>query len=337
MADGSPESNLANADLRDQLKSMEAKLSRLRDIRQQHNDAGKRNADKRNSVQKEYNKLRDDIKTLLAENKVIRAKAKTHQARRDAIQEQIRELIGRARDSRGQKGKKSPIIELSELNSQIEKLERMLETTPMKIEKENKVVKLVKQHMNRRKELEPLVEEAMRIKIDLGNIEGSIKDLKAEADAEHAAMVATNKEGDELWSTIEPRFEERDFKKAEGDRHHEAFVECRKKADEAHQDVLSMLAQVNEIRDKLKQERLEAQSWIDEHNDSVRKELTTPDQDEDLAKSLTEALLAGSNVSIGGTERGTNANIRTQRENKTPQRRRGASRGNRGRSKPKSE
>ena len=41
-----------DADLRDQLKSMEAKLRRLRDLRQQHNDAGKRHADARNSIQK---------------------------------------------------------------------------------------------------------------------------------------------------------------------------------------------------------------------------------------------------------------------------------------------
>ena len=64
----------------------------------------------------------------------------------------------------------------------------------------------------------------MRIKVDLDNIEGSIQELKSEADAEHAAMVELHKEADELWDTIKPRFEERDFKKAEGDRLHEAFA-----------------------------------------------------------------------------------------------------------------
>ena len=138
MADKESEAIDDDANLHDQLKSMEAKLSRLRDARQQHNDAGKRSADKRNSVQKEYNILRESINEKLAENKKIRVRAKAHQARRDAIQEQIRELIGQARDSRSGKGKKSPIVELAELTAQIEKLETMLETTPMKIEKENK-------------------------------------------------------------------------------------------------------------------------------------------------------------------------------------------------------
>ena len=121
----SEEVDSSDADLRDQLKSMEAKLRRLRDIRQQHNDAGKRNADSRNSIQNEYKKLREEIDSKLAENKEIRNKAKTHQARRDAIQQQIRELIGQAKNSRGEKGKKSPVLELSEIQSQIEKLEKL--------------------------------------------------------------------------------------------------------------------------------------------------------------------------------------------------------------------
>ena len=335
----SPEGDGSDADLRDQLKSMESKLRRLRDIRQQHNEAGKRSADSRNSIQKEYKKLREEIDVKLAENKEIRNKAKAHQARRDAIQQQVRELIGQAKNSRAEKGKKSPILELSELQSQIDKLETMLETTGMKLEKENKIVKLVKKHNNRRKELEPLVEEAMRIKIDLDNIEGSIQQLKAEADAEHAAMVELHNEADKEWETIKPLFEERDFKKAEGDRLHEAFLECRKQADEVHSEVVAMLEQVNQIRDKLKQERLEAQSWIDDHNESVRKALKTPDQDENMAGALTQALLAGSSISLGGSETGAHANSRVdgRSSRKANRRRGGAARGNRGRSMPRDE
>ena len=330
-----PDADGSDADLRDQLTSMEVKLRRLRDIRRQHNDAGKRNADARNSIQKEYKKLREEINQLLAENKEIRNKAKVHQARRDAIQEQIRDLIGQSKNSRGEKGKKSPILELSEIQSQIEKLETTLEITGMPLDKEKDILKLIKKHSVRKKELEPLVEEAMRIKIDIDNIEGSIRDLKIEADAEHAAMVELHKTADDLWETIVPRFEERDFKKAEGDRLHEAFLECRKQADDVHTQVVEMLDQVNQVRDQLKQERLEAQSWIDDHNEAVRNAVTTPDQDEKLAGALTEALLAGSSISFGGSETGTNANSRSDGRStrKANMRRGGAARGNRGRTK----
>ena len=96
-----------------------------------------------------------------------------------------------------------------------------------------------------------------------------------------------------------------------------------------------MLEQVNQIRDKLKQDRLEAQSWIDDHNEAVRKALTTPDKDEKLAGALTQALLAGSSVSFGGSETGTNANTRSdgRSSRKANMRRGGAARGHRGRTK----
>ncbi|MCS5535695.1 MAG: hypothetical protein NZ802_07555, partial [Candidatus Poseidoniales archaeon] len=103
--------------------------------------------------------------------------------------------------------------------------------------------------------------------------------------------------------------------------------------------VVEMLEQVNQIRDKLKQERLETQSWIDDHNEAVRKALTTPDQDEKLAGALTEALLAGSEISLGGSETGKNANTRTdgRSSRKANMRRGGAARGNRGRTKTSEE
>ena len=175
--------------------------------------------------------------------------------------------------------------------------------------------------------------------IDLVYIEGSIQELKVEADGVHTAMIGFHEEADKLWETIKPLFEERDFKKAEGDRLHEAFLECRKQADEVHAQVVDMLEQVNQIRDKLKQERLEAQSWIDDHNDSVRKALKTPDKDDKLAGSLTQALLAGASISLGGSATGSNANSRNdgRSSRKANMRRSGAARGNRGRTKPREE
>ncbi|MED5487304.1 MAG: hypothetical protein VYB40_06400, partial [Candidatus Thermoplasmatota archaeon] len=74
------------------------------------------------------------------------------------------------------------------------------------------------------------------------------------------------------------------------------------------------------------------------HNESVRKALKTPDQDEKLAGSLTEMLLAGGTISFGGSEAGTKPTSSPKSSpGKSPKRRSGAARGNRGRSGPKQE
>ena len=79
------------------------------------------------------------------------------------------------------------------------------------------------------------------------------------------------------------------------------MLEERKKADEFHEQLSALLDEVNEIRDELNQQRLEAEKWITDHNESVRKARSTPDKDTDLAESLTDMLLSGGSVTLGGT------------------------------------
>ena len=66
MADAGDEALGEGKELRDQLTSMEARLSRLRDVRNQHNDAAKRSAESRNTVRKEYKRLREEINVELS-------------------------------------------------------------------------------------------------------------------------------------------------------------------------------------------------------------------------------------------------------------------------------
>ena len=95
--------------------------------------------------------------------------------------------------------------------------------------------------------------------------------------------------------------EERDFLRAEGDRLHNAFVSSREAADGVHSEIKVLLDQVNEIRDELKAQREERERLIREHNQSVRDALKTPDEDEELATSLTDELLEKGSITLGGT------------------------------------
>ena len=147
----------------------------------------------------------------------------------------------------------------------------------------------------------PAVQELQVIEIDLGDMEGSIQLLRTEADAEHQAMLDANKEADEIWEEVKPMLEERDFLRAEGDRLHAAFVSARESADKVHSDMKELLDQVNEIRDELKAQREERERIIREHNESVREATKTPDEDEELAESLTEQLLKSGSITLGGT------------------------------------
>tara|TARA_B100001996_G_scaffold76828_1_gene56724 strand:- start:1047 stop:2033 length:987 start_codon:yes stop_codon:yes gene_type:complete len=290
-------------DLRNRLNAMETKLKRMRDQRNNFTENARRAADSRNSMQNQGKELRIKIKEHLDHQKDIRIKAKEHQIRRDALQSQIRELISQKKGKReNNKGNKSSIVELSETVSEIERIERQLMTDgTISLKKENSLLKVLKKLILKRDELIPLASELNLLNIDLGDMEGSIQLLKAEADAEHKIMLDFHSQADEIWDAIKPMFEERDFIQAEGDRLHEAYLEGRKNADEVHSSIEELMQEVNQIRDQMKAEIEEAKLVIENHNRSVRESLTTPDKDEDLANSLSAKLMEQGSLTFGGT------------------------------------
>ena len=281
-------------DLRDRLHAMESKLRRIWNQRDAHNESAKRAADSRNSVNTQSSELRESIQARMENQKEVRAKAKLHQARRDEIQQSIRELLSRKK-GRGNEGSgKSVVIQLSETVGQIERIEnRIMTDGALTLEKENSLIKKLRSLISRRDELIPEVEQQNIISIDLNDMDESIQKLRAEADNEHTLMIEQNKLADEIWGEIKPMLEERDFLRGESDRLHSLFLEEREKADVSHKGGVELLSKVNEIRDEIKSQHAERERLIRDHNKSVREALRGPDEDENLAESLTERLLEG--------------------------------------------
>ena len=324
----SDETSNPDDDLRSRLHAMETKVRRMRDNRNSHNENARRAADSRNAVQEQAKGLRDSIDEMKAKQKEIRDQARVHKARRDEIQGHIREMIAKKRGRRDdERGTKSVVIELSETEGQIEKIERRLETDGrLKLEDENKLLKELKKLIGKRNELLPAVKEYQSISIDLGDMNESISRLKAEADLEHQAMVDCHKKGDEIWEEIKPLFEERDFLRAEGDRLHNIFVEAKAAADEVHNEMKVLLDQVNEIRDSIKAAREEREKTIRDHNQSVRDAIRLPSESEELAGSLEEMLMESGTLTLGGTGAEDEPDNRAIKSRKSKKRRLGTTR-----------
>ena len=288
-------------DLRTRLHAMESKLSRVRGQRDSHNDSAKRAADQRNSAQTKRNEVQENITSRMDEQKKVRAQAKIHQTSRDEIQQSIREIFSRKKGTRDQGPGKSVVIQLSETVGKIERIEdRIMTDGALTLEKENSLIKKLRSLISRRDELIPHVEQQRIVSIDLSDMDESIQTLRAEADNEHKLMLEQNVLADEIWSEIKPLFEERDFLRGEGDRLHALFLEERKKADEAHQGVVELLSKVNEIRSEIRSQHEESERLVKDHNNSVRQALRGPDENEELAESLSDKLLGGESITFGG-------------------------------------
>tara|TARA_B100001094_G_scaffold225349_1_gene219575 strand:+ start:3280 stop:4266 length:987 start_codon:yes stop_codon:yes gene_type:complete len=301
-------------DLRTRLHAMESKLSRVRGQRDSHNESAKRAADQRNSAQNKRNEVQENITSMMEDQKMVRAQAKIHQASRDEIQQSIREILSRKKGKRDQGPGKSVVIQLSETVGEIERIEdRIMTDGTLTLEKENSLIKKLRSLISRRDELIPHVEHQRIVSIDLSDMDESIQRLRAEADNEHKLMLEQNSLADEIWSEIKPMFEERDFLRGEGDRLHALFLDERGKADEAHKGVVEMLSKVNEIRSEIRSQHEERERLVKDHNKSVRQALRGPDQNEELAESLSDKLLSGESITFGGIVAGDSVTIREEK------------------------
>ena len=300
---------LPDSDLRDHLHQMEAKVRKLREGRNSHNEQAKRFADQRNAIQAQYKEHREKIDLSLAEVKAIRSEGNIHKERRNAIQAQIRDLIGQSKSQRGdEKDGKSATFEFNKLSSEVDNLELIFETQGgMSPKKEKETMEKIKNMRRRIRELEPEVTKMAVIKVDLSNRSEAITALKTEADSEHKQFVECIKRADKVWSELEELFAHRDFLKAEGDRFHNEFVACKERADDVHAKITELMKEVNQARDKLKIAREERESWIVDHNASVVSEMKTGAEDKKVADSMVDHLLSQGTLTFGGTMSGDRA------------------------------
>tara|TARA_B110000459_G_C16463316_1_gene426232 strand:- start:5 stop:919 length:915 start_codon:yes stop_codon:yes gene_type:complete len=283
----------------------------MKEQRNSFNEDARRAADSRNALQEQSKEIRESIKEKLDEQKKVRDQAQICKAKRDEIQNQIRELINQNKGKRSDaKESKSVIFQLSEIINEIEKIENTMMTDGRLIlETENKLLKKLKVLINKRNKLMPSVEEFELINIDLGDMDGSIRLLKSEADKAHQEMIDFHKKADAIWEDVKPMLSERDFLRAEADRLHAAYVTCRESANEVHANMTELISQVNEIRDEMKAAEEERVKVIKDHNQSVKDALKKPSEDEDMADSLASQLLESGSVTLGGALNGDSSSI----------------------------
>ena len=71
MTEQKDEETRADSDLRDHLHQMEARVRKLRDARNNHNEQAKRFAEQRNAIQGQYKEHREKLDLSLAEVKAV--------------------------------------------------------------------------------------------------------------------------------------------------------------------------------------------------------------------------------------------------------------------------
>jgi len=301
-----------DAELKEQLQAMEAKVRKMRETRNNLREQGRAIAKKRDGIQSEYKEHRGKLDDMKAELDAIHAERNLYRAKRDAIQSQLRELITQAKGRRNEKGeKKSATAEYSQLLNEINALEERFQTTSSSTKKEKETMERIKRMKRRVGELEPEVEKFEMVAVDLSNLDEAIQTLKSEADEAHKLFVDAIQRADEMWDAYKEGLDRRNFLKAEGDRYHSESLEMHEKANEMHAKIEELMVDVNKAKEELNLAIQERKSWVSAHNNAVREEMKTGAESDKVADFLVNTLLNEGELLVGGLGKGDAAGAKS--------------------------
>lgn len=280
-----------------ELQQAEIKLESLLEKRDTLNQEAQLARQERDMVHEKKRELSAKLREIKDRRGALATEARAHRAKRDEFQEKAKSLIDLKRKLRSKSGA-SASEELRTLKRQTQAMELKQQTASLTLAQENELIDEIKEHLKRVKELQVLKDEQDKVTREVKDLDGSITDLFAKADAEHkiasglsAQAQAAHQETIELVQGISALI-------VEGNQKHEAFLEARGKADEVHAKVVDMRDKVLTIRGAQRAEQREARELLRNQNRSVRRALYDEKKLDEAADQAVKALLQKGRVEI---------------------------------------
>ena len=193
-----------------------------------------------NREAKEQRKIRDELNSELKENL---AKAIEYRDQRNEINRQVEENK-RARNKvnddiknlEWSSGKKDKI----RLETEIKKIDKIIETRVLDIKKENQLVKTAN---DLRKQLAEIKED--------NKVKEEAAELKKQSEEYHAKVVELSEQAQEAHEQMLSYFRKTDEIRTAADEAHKLFIQARKNASAKHEEFKVILSEIHVINKKL--------------------------------------------------------------------------------------
>ncbi len=233
-----------------------------------------------NEDARDFKKIRDELNASIKENL---DKALKYRDERDKINKEVRKYK-KLRDETNQELKKMEYAsgrrDILKIQSEIDKIEKTIETKVLDMRKENELVKKVQdlsKTLSQMKEDEKVQTEAIA--------------LKEVSEAHHAKVVEFSDKAQETHETMLEYFKNIDDVRTKANLAHNQFIETREKASAKHEEVKSVL---NEIRRKNKGlDKVKAKERNIESEKSKKKNMA----EKEIAKDIYEKFKEGKKLS----------------------------------------
>ena len=280
-----------------ELQQAEIKLESLLEKRDALNQEAQLARQERDMVHEKKRELSAKLREIKDRRGALAAGARAHRAKRDEFQGKAKALIELKRKLRSKRGA-SASEELRTLKRQTQAMELKQQTASLTLAAENELIDQIKEHMKRVQELQVLKDEQDKVTEEVKDLDGTITDLFAKADAEHKIASELSAQAQAVHEETVVLVQAISALNVEGNGKHEAYLEARAKADEVHAKVVEMRDRVLFIRGAHRAEQREARDLLRNQNRSVRRALYDEKKLEEAADQAVKALLQKGRVEI---------------------------------------
>ena len=280
-----------------ELQQAEIKLESLLERRDALNQEAQQARTERDMVHEKKRELSAQLREIKDRRGDLVARARAHRAKRDEFQAKAKSLIELKRKLRSSRGL-SASEELRTLQRRTQAMELKQQTASLTLAEENELIDQIKGHLKRLKELQSLKDEQDKITKEVKDLDGTITDLFAKADAEHKAASELSAQAQTVHEQTLELVQAVSALIAEGNAKHEAYLEARTKADEVHAKVVEMRDKVLTIRGAARAEQREARDLVRNQNRTVRRTLLDEKKLEEAADQAVRTLLQKGRVEI---------------------------------------
>ncbi len=235
------------------IRELDHKLSKLREQQHKPNTEARKWAGKRDKVNEQIKNLKAEILELKNKrdglNENVKKLKKLREQTRTEIHEKIEEMKKLNQEIRAL-NKKKPSRSHQNLKKESEGIEWKIQTTPLNLEEEKKLVERVKKleiQLNVHRKIEQFDQKTFGLRTEL-------KALETKRKLYHEKLTETAQKSQEFHERMLEEIQKARELRMEADELHENFVRARKRARLIQKEIMGVLSQIKMLQDEVQKE-----------------------------------------------------------------------------------
>ncbi|MGQ9544173.1 MAG: coiled-coil protein [Candidatus Bathycorpusculaceae bacterium] len=251
------------------IQDLTQRLSELEEQERGFAAKAKELAEKRDKLNEQFKSLRAEIFGLRSERDRLNEEVKELKKQRDAAKTEIREKMDEIKKINHEinvLSQKMPSKSLQILQKEFESLEWKIQTTPLSLKEERKVIEQVKQlgtQINIHKKFEQLNQKVVELKAEL-------KALQTKSKMFHEKLTEKAQESQKIHEKLLEKIEESKKIKVEADGFHKLFLQEKEKVKPVQEEISKISNKIKMLKEETRRKEAEEKKKRDE---SLREKL----------------------------------------------------------------